>query len=108
MCPRTKAIDLMLSLRPSWNAAAVDAVGRARGTLAIWDPYFIKAKAYKFFGGILLSGQVRGCKEKINIINLYASCYNRSTFWDRIEAYSILGIQNLIVAGDFNSTLLMD
>ena len=43
MCLRMKAIDDMLTMRPGWHAVAVeamgvDAVGRAGGTLAIWDP----------------------------------------------------------------------
>ena len=85
--------------------AAVDDVGHAGGILALWNPTYTNFMAYRFFGGILLSGKIRGIRNTLNILNLYAPCQNRHEFWKRMDSSGIFTIQNLISMGDFNTTL---
>ena len=94
MCARERAIKTFLGFKAGWNVVAVDAVGLSGGLIAIWNPDHAACKAYKFFGGILLSGQLRGMEEPVNIINIYAPYCNRIPFWQRMMDSSILSLHN--------------
>ena len=76
-----KAIRVCLGFKPGWCVVAVDANGHSSGTIAIWDPTMANLKAYNFFGGILLSSQIRGMVGTYNIKNLYVPYQNRIEFW---------------------------
>lgn len=71
----------------------------------MWDPSWIKAKAYKCFAGILISMVIRGYSCPINILNICAPYKNRSHFWDKFFYLEILDIDSLMIAGDLNITL---
>ena len=74
----------------------------------MWDPRWFTFKAYMFFGGILLSGHMRGMVESLNIINIYAPYVGRQSFWIKMQDSGILGLPNLIMMGDLNLTLQSD
>ena len=80
LCDRMKEIQNILSIRPRWHAVAVDAIGHSRGMLACWDRSRVNVLAYRFLGGILLSGYICGILEKVNIINIYAPSRGRYEF----------------------------
>jgi len=42
---------------------------------------------------------------RINLLNIYAPCFDRQLFWEQIEARGLLDLDNLIIAGDHNLTL---
>ena len=50
-------------------------------------------------------GHIRGFDGILNIVNLYAPYHNRLSFWNKIKNSGILSLRNLIIMGDFNSTL---
>lgn len=100
-----KAINTFLSICKGWSAVAVDAVGHSGGLIALWDPIWGKFKAYKFYGGILLTGHIRGFAGTLNIVNLYAPYQHRLVFWNKFKFSVILYLRNLIVMGNFNSTM---
>lgn len=81
-----EAIRLFLSFRSGWHEVVVDAVGHSGGLISIWDPDRVNFKAFKFFGGIFLSGRFRGMEDSVNIINLYAPYNCRLSFWRRMGA----------------------
>ena len=82
--------------------------GGGGGMLATWDPLLYSLKAYKFFGGIFLYGNIRGVSEPIFFINLYAPCKKWVAFWERLDQYRLLVIDNLMIMGDFNATLYVE
>eukprot|EP00253_Pinus_taeda_P027392 PITA_27392 len=90
---------------PSWFMVATEANGLSGGLAVLWDPVWIKAKAYKCCAGILISASVRGHVFMLNFLNIYAPCRNRLPFWERLFASEILDIESLLLAGDLNVTL---
>lgn len=93
---------------PSWFMVASEACGQSGGLAVLWDPVWIKAKAFKCFAGILISALVRGQDLNINILNAYVPYKNRLPFWERLFASEILEIETLMIAGDLNMTLSSD
>ena len=80
ICGKEKAIKVFLRIKVGWCATTVDSNGHSGGMIAMWNPNRAIFKAYRFFGGILLSGQLRGLEGSFNIINIYAPYINRITF----------------------------
>lgn len=74
----------------------------------LWDPDWIKAKAYRCMASILILAQIRGHKNPINILNIYAPYKNRMPFWEKLFESKIFDIEFLLIAGDLNITLNMD
>jgi len=71
----------------------------------MWDPEWIRAKAYKYCAGILLTASIRGQDFILNLINIYAPYKNRLAYWERIFQSRILEVKSLLMAGDFNLAL---
>lgn len=103
-----KSISVFRAMVPDWHLAARDADGRSGDKIVTWDPSNASFKAYGFVGGILLSGFVRGFEHKIHIINLYAPCHDRLSFWNGMESCGILQLENLLIDGYFNLVLKDD
>eukprot|EP00253_Pinus_taeda_P002888 PITA_02888 len=93
---------------PSWLMVAIGANGMSGGLAALWDPTWIKARAFKCCAGIMISGSVRGHANILNLLNVYGPCRNRSPFWERLFASDILEMDSLLLAGDMNFTLIQD
>eukprot|EP00253_Pinus_taeda_P006854 PITA_06854 len=93
---------------PSWFMVATEANGLSGGLAVLWDPVWIKAKAFKCCAGIMISAMVRGQVFMINLLNVYAQCRNRSPFWERLFTSEILDIDSLLLVGDLNVTLSAD
>jgi len=99
------SISYFRKMFPSWHMAASEAKGLSRGLVVLWDPSWIRAKAYKCFAGILISAFITGNDCPINILNIYAPYKNRTHFWDKFFASEIFDIDSLMIAGDLNVTL---
>ena len=108
LCCREKAIDTFLGYKSGWCAVATDSNGHSGGLIAIWNPAMATFKAYRFFGGILLLGQLRGMEGHINIANMYAPYKDKQNFWNQMENSGIFMLQNLILMGNLNFTLQSD
>lgn len=90
---------------PAWHMAATEADGLSGGLVALWDPHWVEACAFKCSVGILISASIRGRPQKINLLNVYAPYRNRLPFWDNLFKSEILDIESLLIAGDLNLTL---
>lgn len=90
---------------PSWFLVASEAQGLSGGLAVLWDPTWIKAKAYKCFAGILISSSIKGYESLINILNIYAPYKNRIPFREKHFDSEIFDIESLMIAGDLNLTL---
>jgi hypothetical protein len=44
---------------------------------------------------------------RINLLNIYA-LFDRQLFWEQIEARGLLDLDNLIIAGDLNLTIMLE
>lgn len=55
-----RAISCFRDMFPEWHMVARDAEGLSGGELVMWDPEIASFKAYGFYGGIILSGHLRG------------------------------------------------
>lgn len=86
----------------------MEASGLSGGLAVLWDPNWIKAKAYRCLAGILISAQIRGKDCPINILNIYAPYKNRLQYWEKLFDSEIFDIESLMIAGDFNVTLNSD
>eukprot|EP00253_Pinus_taeda_P002292 PITA_02292 len=102
------SIAFFRKMFPSWFMVATEANGLSGGLAGLWDPVWIKAKAFKCCVGIMMSALVRGHAFILNLLNVYAPCRNRSPFWERLFASEILDIDSLLLAGDLNVTLSPD
>eukprot|EP00253_Pinus_taeda_P029310 PITA_29310 len=71
----------------------------------IWDPRGISASTLRCLGGILISVKLRGCADRINILNVYAPCKDRASYWEHFIASGIMENEALLIARDLNSTL---
>lgn len=99
------SISYFRKMFPSWHLVASEAKGLSGGLAVLWDPVWIRAKAYKCFAGILISASIRGNDCPINILNIYAPYKNRILFWEKKFALEIFDIETLMIAGDLNVTL---
>eukprot|EP00253_Pinus_taeda_P020761 PITA_20761 len=102
------SIAFFRKMFPSWFMVATEANSLSGGLAVLWDPVWIKAKAFKCCAGIMMSALVRGHAFILNLLNVYAPCRNRSPFWERLFASEILDIDSLLLAGDLNVTLSPD
>eukprot|EP00253_Pinus_taeda_P010868 PITA_10868 len=90
---------------PSWHISAIGACGLSGGLVALWNPLWIRASAYKCFAGILLNASFRGHQSTVNILNVYAPYSHRLPFWDRFFSSDLCVIPHLMLVGDMNFTL---
>eukprot|EP00253_Pinus_taeda_P005605 PITA_05605 len=105
MHDRHSSIAYFRKMFPSWHMAAIDVCGHSGGLVALWNPLWIRASAYKCFAGILLNATFRGHKTPINILNIYAPYVHRSPFWDKLFSSDLCEIRHLLLVGDMNFTL---
>lgn len=101
-----QAITYFLDIFPMWHFAGVDAIGHYGGLLAMSNLQRADFRAHILIVGILLSGRIHGYLCHFHLLNLYALYKNHSEFWDCIHKNKIIKISGLILAGDFNTTLL--
>eukprot|EP00253_Pinus_taeda_P003346 PITA_03346 len=90
---------------PSWYIAATEVSGLSGGLAVIWDPRWISASTFRCLGGILISAKLRGCADRIDILNVYAPCKDHASYWEHFIAFGIMENEALLIAGDLNSTL---
>eukprot|EP00253_Pinus_taeda_P026277 PITA_26277 len=108
MHDRDTSISYFRKMFPSWFIVAVDACGHSGGLVAMWNPIWICASAYKCFAGILLSATFRGHHTPIHILNIYAPYLNRHPFWDKFFSSDLCEIRHLMLVGNMNFTLCPD
>lgn len=108
MHPSKASIAFFRRMFPTWFMVATEANGQLGGLAVLWDPSWIKAKAFKCCAKILISAFIRGHALVFNILNVYAPYRNRLSFWERLFASEILEIDSLMIAGDLNVTLRSD
>eukprot|EP00253_Pinus_taeda_P024216 PITA_24216 len=77
------SIAFFRKMFPSWFMVATGANSLSGGLVVLWDPAWIKTKAFKCCAGIMISALVRGHALMLNLLNAYAPCRNRSPFWER-------------------------
>jgi len=63
-----------------WHIAPTTIAGLSGGLVALWDPQWVKIKAFKFFVGILLEGNIRRLGGRIHTLNIYAPYRERTVF----------------------------
>eukprot|EP00253_Pinus_taeda_P019806 PITA_19806 len=105
MHDRNTSISYFRKMFPTWYIVALDACGHSGGLVAMWNPLWIRASAYKCFAGILLSSTFRGHRLPIHILNIYAPYMNRHPFWDKFFCSNLCEIHHLMLVGDMNFTL---
>jgi len=102
------SISYFKKMFPSWYLVASEARGLSGGLAVLWDPEWIRAKAYKCFAGIIISASIRGKGFPINILNTYAPYKNMTPFWEKLFASEFFDIESLVIVGDLNVTLISD
>jgi len=100
-----KACRYFLTLFPGWEVSAIDASGRLRGLLCLWNPSFCDFRSFTTTAGLLLIGRVKGMEEELKLLNVYGPYRDRISFWNRLAGCGLLNDPNLILAGDLNLTL---
>eukprot|EP00253_Pinus_taeda_P009779 PITA_09779 len=108
MHDRLSSIKYFRKMFPSWHISAIDANGHSGGLVALWNPLWIRAMAYKCFAGILLNVSFRGHRSSVNILNIYAPYKHRFPFWDRFFSSDLCALHHLMLVGDMNFTLVPD
>ena len=73
------SISYFRKMFPLWHMVALEGNGLSGGLTVLWNPDWIRAKAFKCFAGILISASIRGKDWPINILNMYAPYKNRIT-----------------------------
>lgn len=76
--------------------------------MAIWDPRWVKFKAFSCFDNILLAGHIRGLQGRVQILNLYAPYKDHAVFWDHMIASEILDLASLIITVNVNYIIDLD
>jgi len=102
---KQESISYFKKMFPSWFMVASKAKGLLGGLAVMWDPSWIKAKAYKCFVGILISAVISRHSCPINILNIYAPYKNKSLFWEFFFDSGIFDVDSLMIAGDMNITI---
>ena len=105
MCSHAYALYLFSKLKPSWEFCASDACGLSGGLLAGWDPHLVRCKAFSSLAGIVLKASFKGMTEPFTVINCYGPYVHRTSYWNRLVSSGLLGLPNLILAGDLIFTL---
>lgn len=108
MHDRLSSIKYFRKMFPSWHITAIDANGHSGGLVALWNPLWIRAMAYKCFAGILLNVSFRGHRSFVNILNIYAPYKHRFPFWNRFFSSDLCALHHLMLVGDMNFTLEPD
>jgi endonuclease/exonuclease/phosphatase family metal-dependent hydrolase len=70
-----------------------------------WNPNSFSLLPFLSCGGIMLKGRVLSSQCPITFLNVYGSCIEKRTFWDKLVDSGILEAGNLVLAGDLNITL---
>ncbi|MFS7958360.1 putative RNA-directed DNA polymerase [Helianthus anomalus] len=92
--------------RTDWEKEYVNPTGRSGGLLCVWDPgVFSLRDVVKDPNFLLLKGTVKGSREELNIINVYApqKAVDKRALWSRILDAKSGGSGLWVVAGDFNA-----
>ncbi|PWA39897.1 RNA-directed DNA polymerase, eukaryota [Artemisia annua] len=84
----------------------VGSVGQSGGILSIWDKGRLSlSSSYKARNYLLVSGQLKGSNDVVNIINVYApqGVADKQALWDSIGSL-VLSMEGMwVVLGDFNT-----
>ena len=105
MCCHAHALYLFSKLKPGWEFYASDASGLSCGILASWDPHLVRCKDFTSLVGIVLKAIFKGLPETFTVINCYGPYVQRTTYWNNLVSGGLLGMPNLLLAGDLNFTL---
>ena len=105
MCCHAHALYLFSKLKPSWEFCASDASGLSGGLLVGWDPHLVHCKAFTSLAGIALKAIFKGLAKTFTVINCYGPYVQRTTYWNNLVSGGLLGMPNLLLAGDLNFTL---
>ena len=65
----------------------------------------IRCKAFSSLAGIVLKASFKGMDEAFTVINCYGPYAHRTSYWNRLVSGGLLGLPNLLLAGDLNFTL---
>jgi endonuclease/exonuclease/phosphatase family metal-dependent hydrolase len=99
-----KAIFFLNQFHSNWNTCLVNSLGTSGGLVVAWDPTKFDLSPFLCCGGIMLSGTCHFNNKRIHLLNIYRPCSDRQTFWNKVEARSLLDLENLIIVGDLNLT----
>jgi hypothetical protein len=101
-----KEREVFVKLLPKWNFCGVDSIGLSGGFLTAWNPRKADFVVFLTPAGILLEGVVKDINLKLKLINCYGSYADRVVFWEDLKRVGIFDVENLIMGGDLNFTIL--
>ena len=105
MCCYSQSLYLFSKLKPGWEFCASDASDLSGRLLAGWDCHLVCWKDFYSLVGILLKANFKGLAETFTIINCYGPYTQRTSYWNNLVTGGLLGLPNLLLAGDLNFTL---
>ena len=65
----------------------------------------VRCKAFSSLVGIVLKTIFNGLLETFTVINCYGPYVQRTTYWNNLVFGGLLGMPNLLLAGNLNFTL---
>jgi hypothetical protein len=106
MVGAAKARDVFAKLLLKWHFCGVDSIGISRGLLMAWNPCKSDFGALLTPTGIFLEGVIKDTTLKFKMINGYGSYADKVVFWEDLKRFGIFDVENLIMGGDLNFTIL--
>eukprot|EP00253_Pinus_taeda_P006367 PITA_06367 len=106
LCSADQITRAMQALVPAWSFHAIDAVGRSGGLAIGVNPRSIKMDSTwggsGFIGLEIFSAELG---MTLRVVNVYAPCSHRESFWQHLLQLSMMNEDRVIIGGDLNFSL---